>query len=102
MSWQSYRQSLIRYPHLDFSLDPSLMDLPGHFQAQMAEKIHKAFAELAALEAGAIANPDEDRMVGHAEGVGADQDRQPHPCVEQRHPTLLPSCRRIRNQSPTG
>jgi glucose-6-phosphate isomerase len=32
---------------------------------QMEPKFAKAFADMAALEAGAIANPDENRMVGH-------------------------------------
>lgn len=65
MSWQSYHQSLIRYPQLGFTLDPSLMDIPASFEDQMSEKTQKAFADLKALEAGAIANPDENRMVGH-------------------------------------
>ena len=65
MSWQSYNQSLLRYPHLGFSLDLSLMDIGTEFYSGMAPKIDKAFADVAALEAGAIANPDEGRMVGH-------------------------------------
>ncbi len=65
MSWQTYHQSLLRYPHLGFSLDLSLMDIGGEFHSRMASKIDKAFADIAALEAGAIANPDEGRMVGH-------------------------------------
>ena len=31
----------------------------------MEPRMQKAFADMAALEAGAIANPDEKRMVGH-------------------------------------
>ncbi|MFZ9936720.1 MAG: glucose-6-phosphate isomerase [Luteolibacter sp.] len=65
MSWQTYQQSLLRYPHLGFSLDLSLMDIGDEFHSRMAPKIDKAFAHIAALEAGAIANPDEGRMVGH-------------------------------------
>jgi len=65
MSWQSYNQSLLRYPQFGFSLDLSLMDIEPEFIARMAPKIDKAFADIAALEAGAIANPDEGRMVGH-------------------------------------
>ena len=65
MSWQSYHQSLVRYPQHGFSLDLSLMDIsPGHADA-LAPRIEKAFADLAAVESGAIANPDEGRMVGH-------------------------------------
>jgi glucose-6-phosphate isomerase len=65
MSWQTYNQSLLRYPHLGFSLDLSLMDIDAEFHSRMAPKIDKAFADIAALEAGAMANPDEGRMVGH-------------------------------------
>lgn len=65
MSWQSYNQSLLRYPQFGFSLDLSLMDIGAEFYGRMAPKIEKAFADIAALEGGAIANPDEGRMVGH-------------------------------------
>jgi glucose-6-phosphate isomerase len=65
MSWQSYNQSLVRYPKFGFSLDLSLMDIaPGHASA-LAPNIARAFADMEALEAGAVANPDEGRMVGH-------------------------------------
>ncbi|MEI6676641.1 MAG: glucose-6-phosphate isomerase [Verrucomicrobiota bacterium] len=65
MSWQSYNQQLLRYPQLGFSLDLSLMNMePGQVSA-LEPRIAKAFADMAALEAGAIANPDEGRMVGH-------------------------------------
>ena len=65
MSWSTYVASLIRYPQFGFSLDTSLMDLDEAFFAKMAPKVAKAHADIAALEAGAIANPDEGRMVGH-------------------------------------
>ena len=65
MSWQSYNQRNIRYPELGFSLDLSLMDIDDAFFATMAPKVSKAFADIQAIEAGAIANPDEGRMVGH-------------------------------------
>jgi glucose-6-phosphate isomerase len=65
MSWSTYSASLIRYPQFGFSLDTSLMDLDDAFFAKMAPKVEKAYADIAALEAGAIANPDEGRMVGH-------------------------------------
>jgi glucose-6-phosphate isomerase len=65
MSWPSYTQSLLRNPQLGYSLDLSRMAIDADFPVRMAEKITKAFADVAALEAGAIANPDEGRMVGH-------------------------------------
>jgi len=65
MSWNSYNQSIVRYPHLGFSLDLSLMDIEDGYFASLEPKITKAFQDIAALESGAIANPDEGRMVGH-------------------------------------
>ena len=65
MSWQSYNQSLLRYPQFGFSLDLSLMDIEEGFYSKMEPKIQKAFADMKALEGGAISNPDEGRMVGH-------------------------------------
>ena len=65
MSWQSYNQSLLRYPQHGFSLDLSLMDIEPSYIEALAPKINKAFADMVAVESGAIANPDEGRMVGH-------------------------------------
>lgn len=65
MSWQSYNQHHLRYPHLGFSLDLSLMEMADGAQSALEPRIAKAFADMAALESGAIANPDEGRMVGH-------------------------------------
>ena len=64
-NWNSYSSSLLRYADLGFSLDLSLMELPSDFYASNDAKIQKAFADIAALEAGEIVNPDEGRMVGH-------------------------------------
>ncbi|HEX5790991.1 MAG TPA: glucose-6-phosphate isomerase, partial [Luteolibacter sp.] len=65
MSWSTYNQRTIRYPELGFSLDLSLMDIEEDFFQSMAPKVAKAFDDIRALEGGAIANPDEGRMVGH-------------------------------------
>jgi glucose-6-phosphate isomerase len=61
----AYSSSLLRYPELGFTLDLSRMDIPASFSTTMQGKIDKALADLVDLEAGAIANPDEGRMVGH-------------------------------------
>ena len=65
MSWQSYNQSLLRYPQHGFSLDLSLMDIEPGYVSALQPQIIKAFADMVAVEAGEIANPDEGRMVGH-------------------------------------
>ncbi|MBK1880961.1 glucose-6-phosphate isomerase [Luteolibacter pohnpeiensis] len=65
MSWKTYNQRIVRYPEFGFSIDLSLMDLSDSDYDMLSPKIDKAFADMAALESGAIANPDEQRMVGH-------------------------------------
>jgi len=65
MSWQSFNQQFLRYPQLGFSLDLSLMGMADSPPPALEARIAKAFADMAALEAGAIANPDEGRRVGH-------------------------------------
>src|SRR4029077_9590964 len=63
--WQRFQQYFLRYDDLDFSIDISRMKFPDDFFDKMRSKIDKAFAAMKELEAGAIANPDEKRMVGH-------------------------------------
>lgn len=41
------------------------MGMPADFHQTMESRITKAFDDVEALESGAIANPDENRMVGH-------------------------------------
>src|ERR1700730_4658863 len=63
--WQRFQQYFLRYDDPDFSIDISRMKFPDDFFAKMRPKIDKAFAAMRELEAVAIANPDEQRMVGH-------------------------------------
>src|SRR5262245_55619917 len=63
--WQRFQRYFLNYRGLGFSLDISWMKFPDDFFEKMQPKIDKAFAAMRALEAGAIANPDENRMVGH-------------------------------------
>ena len=65
MAFDRFSQELLRYPALGFSLDTSRMDMTPEFIEQMKPKITRAFSDMVALESGAIANPDEGRMVGH-------------------------------------
>jgi glucose-6-phosphate isomerase len=46
-------------------VDLSRTNVDAKFFAAMEPRIPKAFADMDALEAGSIANPDENRMVGH-------------------------------------
>jgi glucose-6-phosphate isomerase len=63
--WQRFQQYFLDYRDLDFSLDISRMKFPDDFFEKMQLKIENAFAAMRELEAGAIANPTEKRMVGH-------------------------------------
>ena len=64
-TWSHFADSLLRYSVPEISLDTSRIRIPAGFSEEMAPRIAKAFAEMEALEQGAIANPDEQRMVGH-------------------------------------
>ena len=63
--WQRFQQYYLHYDDLGFSLDISRMRFPDGFLEKMEPKVEKAFAAMRDLEAGGIANPDENRMVGH-------------------------------------
>lgn len=63
--WQRYQKYLCTIPSLNISLDVSRMMFDEGFLKEMDAKMQKAFSAMDALEKGAIANPDENRMVGH-------------------------------------
>lgn len=65
MSWERFSKHYLSLPELDFALDVSRIDFDDGFLASMEPRIQAAYAAMDALEGGAIANPDEDRMVGH-------------------------------------
>jgi glucose-6-phosphate isomerase len=63
--WQRFQQYYVRYDDLGFSIDISRMRFRDGFFEKMRPEVEKAFAAMRDLEAGGIANPDENRMVGH-------------------------------------
>jgi glucose-6-phosphate isomerase len=63
--WERYQKYFSHYPALGLTLDISRMDFPDDFLPSMQPRMARAFASMADLEHGAIANPDEKRMVGH-------------------------------------
>ena len=63
--WTRYQKHLVRYADLGVSLDISRMDFADDFFAKMEPLVQRAMADMKDLEAGALANPDEQRMVGH-------------------------------------
>jgi glucose-6-phosphate isomerase len=63
--WERYQAHLVRYNDLGVWLDISRMRFGDDFFAAMTSRAEEAFSRMKELEAGAIANPDENRMVGH-------------------------------------
>ena len=60
-----FRDLLLDDRRLGLSLDVSRIRLADRFFEAMEPRMAQAFAAMAKLEGGAIANPDEGRMVGH-------------------------------------
>ena len=63
--WQRFRADLIEEPVLGFRLDTSRMLSDASRLDALRDDITDAFGQMKALEEGAIANPDENRRVGH-------------------------------------
>ncbi len=63
--WNRYSQYICDCEELELSLDISRMKFDDGFFERMGPAMQRAFAAMAELEKGAIANPDEGRMVGH-------------------------------------
>ncbi|MEM7590000.1 MAG: glucose-6-phosphate isomerase [Cyanobacteria bacterium P01_A01_bin.83] len=63
--WQRYQDWLYYNEDLGIYLDISRISFDDAQIDKLMPKFDKAFKDIEALEGGAIANPDEDRMVGH-------------------------------------
>ncbi len=63
--WEKFQVSYIANDELGVTLDASRMRFDEAWLATMEPAAQKSFAAMDALEKGAIANPDEKRMVGH-------------------------------------
>jgi glucose-6-phosphate isomerase len=64
-TWSKFCSRFYTYDNPKFSLDLSRVDFPDDYFETMSAKIGSAIESMEALEKGAIANPDENRMVGH-------------------------------------
>ncbi|MFN0127810.1 MAG: glucose-6-phosphate isomerase [Verrucomicrobiales bacterium] len=63
--WSRFQNTFLRDTDTGLTLDVSRMSFPDGFFERMGPLCEKALADMAELEDGAIANPDEGRMVGH-------------------------------------
>jgi glucose-6-phosphate isomerase len=63
--WERFQKYYTDFPTLGLSVDLSRMMFADDFFPRMEPRMQKAFSAMNDLEKGAIANPDEGRMVGH-------------------------------------
>ena len=63
--WQRYKKYLNVNPSIGLTLDISRVNFSDDYFERMEPAMKKAFNAMDDLESGAIANPDEKRMVGH-------------------------------------
>lgn len=63
--WKRFQKSLSRVEPIGLTLDVSRMPITDDDVARLTPAMEKAFRDMDALEKGAVANPDEGRMVGH-------------------------------------
>ncbi|MEX0746340.1 MAG: glucose-6-phosphate isomerase [Phycisphaeraceae bacterium] len=64
-AWRRYRKHLTRCAGVGLTLDVSRMRFSPRYWSRMEPAMTRAYEAMAQLEQGAIANPDEGRMVGH-------------------------------------
>ncbi|KAL6844861.1 hypothetical protein ACP4OV_025520 [Aristida adscensionis] len=63
--WERYVEWLYHHEELGVFVDVSRMGFTEEFLRRMEPRVQRAFEAMRELEKGAIANPDEGRMVGH-------------------------------------
>ncbi|HNQ25040.1 MAG TPA: glucose-6-phosphate isomerase [Phycisphaerae bacterium] len=85
--WERYRRYLCSIPALGLRVDVSRMLFDDDLFERLAAPMEQALTAMDALERGAIANPDEQRMVGHY--WLRDPQRAPRPEIaDEIHTTL--------------
>src|SRR4030043_971891 len=63
--WERYKEYLNFNPEIGLMVDISRMMFPEDYFDRMEPQMQKAYRDMDAIESGAIANPDENRRVGH-------------------------------------
>lgn len=98
--WKRFRDTLCESPSIDLTLDISRMSFDNAFFVRMAPAMEKAYQAMDALEKGAIANPDEHRMVGHY--WLRDPKRAPTPELAQAIESTLASIKAFAKEVHSG
>src|SRR3954451_23741251 len=91
--WERYKKYLLVDEATGFSLDISRMNFSDTFFRDHDAGIRRAFDEMDKLEAGAIANPDEKRMVGHY--WLRDSSRAPNAEIKKEIDTCLANIKKL-------
>tara|TARA_B100001248_G_scaffold262528_2_gene259144 strand:- start:7742 stop:9358 length:1617 start_codon:yes stop_codon:yes gene_type:complete len=65
MNWERFKQYTTHLEDLDLTLDISRISFEPSALESLQAPFSQAFKDMEALEKGSIANPDEQRMVGH-------------------------------------
>ena len=63
--WHRFQTHYTEFPSIGLAVDLSRVNFAEDFFPQMESRMQKAFNAMTELERGALANPDEKRMVGH-------------------------------------
>ena len=63
--WERFKKYYFEFPSIGLAIDVSRIHFGDDYFETMKAPMDKAFAAMHELERGAIANPDEKRMVGH-------------------------------------
>lgn len=63
--WERFKKYYFDFPSIGLAVDVSRIGFADDYFERMNGQMAKAFKAMAELERGAIANPDEKRMVGH-------------------------------------
>src|SRR5687767_9253704 len=63
--WDRFQRYYTEFPAIELALDISRVNFPDDLFTRMDSAMQRALTKMDALEKGAIANPDEKRMVGH-------------------------------------
>ncbi len=99
-TWERFNKYYLQNNELELALDISRIDFDDGFLEQMEPEMQAAFDAMEALEAGAIANPDENRMVGHY--WLRDAARAPDPAIRSEIEACLTEIREIAADVHTG
>jgi glucose-6-phosphate isomerase len=99
-SWDRFKRYLVVAESVGVTLDVSRMAFDEAFLVAKDADIRRALARMRELEGGAIANPDEDRMVGHY--WLRDATRAPTPALRKEIEQCLAAIKKFARAVHTG